>query len=361
MSVEERLANELHNRAEKQLLRTLTDYSKLIDFASNDYLSFGKLPFENGPAGGTGSRLISGTQDQILEIEKELASIHNFESGLIFNSGYTANIGLFSTIPSKNDVIFYDKLIHASIRDGLQLSKAKSIGFSHNDLDDLEQKLKRIEADNVFVVVESVYSMDGDSPNFEKLIELTGKHNLKLIVDEAHAVGIQGKNGEGLIHELGYTNDVFALVVPYGKAMGLFGAGIFSSKIVIDYLINYCRSFIYTTAFPITYYQILQDRYNRLKETKPTKSKHLKELFISELKSSFKLYGGEYGNIVSVSFSGNDNCKKTEAYLSDKGFFAKAILNPTVAEGQERIRICFHEHNTEEEVKNLINALKKGK
>lgn len=358
MSVEERLTNELNNRAEKQLLRSLTDYSELIDFASNDYLNFGKLPFLAGPSGGTGSRLISGTQHQILEIENQLAQIHNFESGLIFNSGYVANVGLFSTIPSKNDVIFYDKLIHASIRDGLQLSIAKSIGFKHNDLEDLEQKLQRINAEQVFVVVESVYSMDGDSPDFKHLIELTNKYQFNLIVDEAHAIGLQGNNGEGVIHELGFTNEVFALVIPYGKAMGMFGAGVFSSKVVIDYLINFCRSFIYTTAFPVSYYQTLQERYSRLKEVKPTNSKELKKSFIEGVSTHYKLYGGDFGNIVSVSVSGNEQCKKLEQHLAQEGFFAKAILSPTVAEGQERIRICFHEHNTKEEVKQLIKALK---
>ena len=359
--MERRLKSELSKRAEHQLLRNLSDFSGLIDFASNDYLSFGKLPFLNGPSGGSGSRLISGNNNEINNIEKKLAQCHGFESGLIFNSGYSANVGFFSTIPSKNDVIFYDKLIHASIRDGLQLSKGKSIGFKHNDLYVLEQKLKRVQGDQLFVVVESVYSMDGDSPNFEALIHLKNKFKFNLIVDEAHAVGIQGKKGEGLVKELGYTDEVFALIVPYGKAMGLFGAGIFSSKVVIDYLINFCRSFIYTTAFPLTYYQTLNSRYSLLKNNKPLKSRQLKKQFIDEIPSHFKLYKGEYGNIVSIGIATNETCKNMERYLTQKGIFAKAILSPTVNEGQERIRICFHEHNTEEEVSELIAAFKEWK
>src|SRR5690606_26004002 len=180
----------------------------------------------------TGSRLLSGNFELYEKAENFLAEFHNSEAGLIFNSGYDANLGFFSSVPQKGDVVFYDEYIHASIRDGLQLSRAKSFKFRHNDIEDLQKGIIRFrESDrnnfaDIYVVTESVFSMDGDIPDLENLSAFTDENNCFLVIDEAHSVGIFGVKGEGLVQHFGLEEKVFARIVTFGKAMGVHGAAI---------------------------------------------------------------------------------------------------------------------------------------
>lgn len=204
------LNERLAQRREADLLRTLVDKSHLVDFCSNDYLGLAQSdPFKQllnhkltqnatHQIGATGSRLISGNSLYIEQLEQKIATFHQAPTGLLFNSGYDANIGVFSSIARRGDTLITDELAHASIIDGTRLTHAKRLRFRHNDLNDLEKKL-RVAEGNIFVGIESVYSMDGDTAPLKEIVALTEQFGAHLIVDEAHATGIYGTKGEGLV------------------------------------------------------------------------------------------------------------------------------------------------------------------
>ena len=254
------LEKKLKEREQANALRVLGLHDGTIDFCSNDYLGIAKNKLientiqGNLSHGSTGSRLLSGNYQLIEETEKLIADFHAAEEGLIFNSGYDANVGLLSSVPQKGDVIIYDKLSHASIRDGVRLSFASSVSFLHNDVADLEKKLSGAATppQNIFVVTESVFSMDGDMAPLLEISELCDKYNAALIVDEAHATGVMGERGEGLIQHLGLQQKCFARLHTFGKACGCHGAVILGSAQLKKYLINFARSLIYRTALPPT-------------------------------------------------------------------------------------------------------------
>ena len=219
----ERFERALEERQLAGNLRQLRPASTRVDFCSNDYLGLARtdLLVEQAPAraGATGSRLITGNYPAIELLEGQLATYHGAESGLIFGSGYTANIGLLTCVARRGDTLLYDQLCHASLRDGLQLSPARTLGFRHNDLDELEAKLRRSGGQR-FVVVESIYSMDGDAAPLVDLTSLCTRYDAALIVDEAHAVGVFGARGEGLVSALGLEAAVWARIVTFGKEIG---------------------------------------------------------------------------------------------------------------------------------------------
>ena len=260
-SAEEQLRLSLDERKSKHSLRSLTVSKGLVDFCSNDYLGFSRSEIlrekiqqaeKENPSdrtGSTGSRLISGNTRFCEEIENRIAKFHHAEAGLIFNSGYDANLGIFSSVPERNDTILYDQLVHASIRDGIRLSYAHAFSFKHNDLEDLGRRLK-VATGNIFVAVESIYSMDGDCAPLVEMSELCRQYGANLIVDEAHASGVFGRCGEGKVVELGLENQVFARLHTFGKALGCHGAIVVGSETLRSYLVNFARSFIYTTALP---------------------------------------------------------------------------------------------------------------
>lgn len=218
--------------------RTLKLTNGLVDFTSNDYLGFAKDEAllelvekefqELSSLGSTGSRLLSGNSQYAEELETRIAAFHNAESALLLNSGFDANYGLLSSLPYRGSTIFYDELVHASIHDGIRASKADSVSFKHNDVADLEKALSLIEGLK-YVVVESVYSMDGDFAPLAEIVALCEKYDAGLIVDEAHATGVIGKNGEGLVQHLGLQNKCLARVHTFGKALGAHGAVILGS------------------------------------------------------------------------------------------------------------------------------------
>ena len=237
------LSRKLSVREKEGTLRILQTGEGLTDFFSNDYLGFAsdqEIDLEVGNEdlpgfqknGSTGSRLISGNSKAHEELESALAAFFSAESALLFNSGYDANIGLLSAVLQRQDAVFFDRLSHASIRDGISLSSASSYGFEHNDLVDLKKKLsngRSISGQN-YVVVESVYSMDGDEAPLEELVAFCRSEKLYLIVDEAHATGVLGPDGSGLVSSLGLERDVFARVHTFGKALGCHGAAVLGSQ-----------------------------------------------------------------------------------------------------------------------------------
>jgi len=369
-NAEQFLQQKLNERKEKNRLRELT-YSKLpVDFCSNDYLGLARSKelihlidketrhlshFKNG---ATGSRLLTGNNFYTEETEQYIADFHSSASALLFNSGYDANVGLLSSIPQRGDTIISDELIHASLIDGARLSYAERFRFKHNNVADLEQKLKNAKG-LCYVVVESIYSMDGDIAPLVEICDLCLKYQANLIVDEAHAIGIFGDKGKGLIHHLGLENNVFARIVTYGKALGTHGAAVLGSNNLRNYLINFARSFIYTTAAPLHQiiaircaYQILTQ--NDYQQELTEKIKYYNDLIAETSLMRIKSNSA----IQTILFNDDLNAKNAAIFLQNKGFDVKAILSPTVPEGQERLRICLHLYNTHEEIRNFINHLK---
>lgn len=352
----------LTQREEANAFRFLRQSEGLIDFCSNDYLGLAQRGEEfqgKQIKGSGGSRLLAGNYPEIEEFESFLAEFHQSESALLFNSGYNANVGFFSAVPQKGDTIFYDELIHASIKDGMRLSFAKSYSFKHNDVNDLKNKLKRAEGD-VYVVVESVYSMDGDSAPLVELAAFCEEEGLCLIVDEAHGVGVFGDNGEGLVQALGLEEKVPVRIITFGKAVGAHGAAVVSNQLIKDFLINFCRSFIYTTALPPHAIQSLQSSYDALKS----------EGLSGKLAKKIKLFKSQFSDLDSqplissdssiqcILFFGNELVKSVSRELVGAGFDVRPVMSPTVKKGEERIRICLHVFNSDEEIINLANAIK---
>lgn len=353
----------LDKRKHENAFRSLKKNNGLTDFCSNDYLGFASekeihiLDNELAQYGATGSRLISGNHQITEEVEDYLSNFYKAESALIFNSGYNANVGLFSALPQRNDTIIYDELIHASIRDGIRLSNAKSYSFSHNNLENLIQKLKS-SSGNIYVTVESIYSMDGDMAPLKEIAEISKQYNAALIVDEAHAVGIYGK-GAGLTAELSLIDDVFARVVTFGKAFGTHGAAVLGNKLLKDYLINFSRAFIYTTALPLHSVLTIKKAHEFLKNH-PERIEKLNQN-IEYFKSLIVNYQLSIINsesaIQCIIVSGNEKVKKLAEEIQEQGFNVRPILSPTVPAGQERLRICLHSFNSENEISLLIKIL----
>ncbi len=377
------LKKRLKVREEQGLLRKLSLPNNLIDFSSNDYLGFArsvdlqKLVSEELSTfnfqlstgfGSTGSRLLTGNSQYAEELETFIAKYHKAEAGLIFNSGYTANVGLISSVAHKEDVIFYDELSHASIYDGIRLSKAESFPFRHNDLNHLEERLKffqseRKENSNYYIIVESVYSMDGDFAPLMEFVSICEDYNVKLIVDEAHATGIFGKNGEGKVVELGLEQKVFARVHTFGKALGCHGSIVLGSESLRNYLINFSRPFIYTTALPIHTLVSIKSAYKLLSISNEGISKinGLIKFFREKIHNSgLNNFLNSFSPIQSVILEGNENVKNISGLIQKDGFDVRPILSPTVPKGKERLRICLHSFNTEEEINGLLLSLKKN-
>ena len=231
------LLKAIDQRKKEDAFRSLSLKNYIVDFYSNDYLGLAHNPQQREYAqallsrepqhnGSTGSRLLSGNYPLIEQAEEQLAAFHQAPKGLIFNSGYDANVGIFSSIPLKGDVVLYDQYIHASIRDGLQLTNAQSFKFKHNSLEDLREKLERFSGKytTIYIATEAVFSMDGDIPNLKEMVALAKQYHAYLIVDEAHSVGVFGERGEGLCQQLGIADEVFLRLITFGKGIGAHGA-----------------------------------------------------------------------------------------------------------------------------------------
>ncbi len=365
--VQQHINKKLEERILSGNLRQLSKFDCLIDFCSNDYLGFArssilKNTITNELAhisiisnGSTGSRLLSGNSEYAENLEKTIASMYHCDAGLIYSTGYTANLGLFSALPEKGDTIIMDELIHASIIDGARLSFANRFKFKHNDLKSLEDKLKK-STGICYVVIEGVYSMDGDSPNIEAILTLTEKYQANLIIDEAHSIGLYGL---GLVNNL-ISNRIFARIITFGKALGGHGAIILGSKSLINFLINFSRPFIYTTAPPLHQlvginmaFQLLLQSENEILNLKKNiaffKSNILTNEYFPILRSD--------SAIQCLILKSNNLAKDLSVKLQLLGMDVRPVLSPTVANGSERIRICLHSYNSNTEIELLTNTI----
>ena len=312
-------------------------------------------------ASASGSRLLTGNHQLYGQLEDYLVAAYGNDV-LVYNSGYTANLGVLASVPQRGDIILYDELSHASIRDGIQLSNAKSYKFRHNDLQHLSELLDRYVGQDIYVVTESVFSMDGDSPDLISLSEICNEKKAYLIVDEAHAVGVFGL---GLLQQKGISSKVFAQIVTFGKGLGSHGAAVVGSKELTSYLVNFSRSLIYATASSphtiattLAAFRYLQS--NAGKQDQLTLRTLI--LYFETRVSAYQLsaYFIENDSAIKICLvGGNEKTKKIAGLLQEAKFDIRPILSPTVAVGSERLRICLHAYNTEQEIDQVLQLLQK--
>lgn len=350
-------------------LRQLHVTKNLIDFASNDYLGLARSPdlafsiikeWENcqkpfNGCGSTGSRLLTGNSAYVEELENHLADFHGYKAGLIFNCGYMANLGLLSSVISREDIIFYDTAVHASMHDGISLSYALAYPFRHNDLFHLEQRLNNIQSKGQrFICIESIYSTDGSKAPLQEICHLSKLYNAHLIVDEAHASGIWGPCGRGLVAEHGLKQQVFAQITTFGKAWGAFGAIILGSQQLKQMMINFSRSFIYTTALPFHVLAAIKSSCELMPALEKQRDR-LKQLILHYQKVS---PSSSETQIQCIKIRGNGSVKDVATKLALEGFDVRPLRSPTVKRGHELLRICLHAFNTEEQISRLVERIK---
>ncbi len=368
----EKLRVKLDKRTSEGRLRKFLPQSDLVDFSSNDYLGFARdvqlfnnihsylLQNTNILNGSTGSRLLTGNHPLFEELEALLCREHKSEAALVFNSGYDANLGLFSSLVQKGDVVLFDEYIHASIRDGLRLSSAKAYKFKHNNINSLGRLLENHKDKAVvYVVSESVFSMDGDTPDLSTLSEICFKYNARLILDEAHAMGVFGR---GLAQTLDLHNKVFARIITFGKALGCHGAAVLGGNSLKQYLINFARSIMYTTALTphtaasvICTYKILSEAYGlgEVDKLHTNISFFKKEIARLGLGKFFI----ESTSAVQSIVLPNGNVRQISEALRNTGFDVRPILYPTVSEKSERLRFCIHSFNSTDEITEVLRRL----
>ena len=342
---------------------------KYLDFSSNDYLGLSqhihmiqamKGAVESYGVGATGSRLLSGDSSKTHELEALLAEWHQKEAALVFNSGFQMNTGLFKMLCTKDDLIIADRLCHASLIDGALASDATLLRYRHNDTRHLAQVLEKNRPfyKQIMIVTESVFSMDGDIAPLEKIIILKEKHNATLLVDEAHALGVFGKNGGGIIEKLGVQNKVDYIVGTFGKALGSFGAFIALSNHMKEKAVNQCRAFIYSTALPIP---VIVVNIASIKLVQKMKGVALnlqnmaKEFRTRLQKKGVKTYGES--QIIPIIIEEEVRLHKIVQGLQNAGIWVNAIRPPTVPKGTSRLRISLTTQHTKEQLTALSQLI----
>lgn len=367
------LKNDSHHRVIRNIRMKSGKYiefdgKQLINLSSNNYLGladnqeivneFLKSGGNEYSFGSASARLLTGNLPVYSELEELLATLYNKDRALLFNSGYHANVGINSALVSREDVIFSDKLNHASIIDGMCLSTAKFFRYPHNDMERLEALLEK-ERNNfkkAVIVTESIFSMDGDCANFAKIVELKEKYDCILVVDEAHAFGVFGEKGLGVCEQLNLIDKVDLIVGTFGKAVGSVGAFVVGSDILIDYLINKARSFIFSTSLPpVNVAFSLWIIENYLAQMKEERYKMLdlgRNLYA-------RLNGGQnhYSQIVPVIIGDNKKTCEVCDILFQNGYFTLPVRPPTVPEGTSRLRLSLTTDIVEKDLERLVEIL----
>ena len=311
--------------------------------------------------GSGASRLVCGNSDEHLQLEQELARFKKTEAALVFNCGYMANVGIMSALCGREDVILSDRLNHASIVDGAVLSRAEFRRYPHKDVNTLEDMLRKVSGfRRRLIVTDTVFSMDGDIAPLRDLVRLAKAHNAWLMVDEAHACGVFGPTGAGLVEELGLGDDVPVQMGTLSKAAGSFGAYVAGSRELIDYLINTARSFIFTTALPPAVaaasraaLRIIRDepeRRERLRRNADLLRRELQGLGFDTLES--------VSPVIPVVVGKAEEAVGLSQRLLERGIFVSAIRPPTVPKGTARLRVTVTAAHTEEDLARCVEAFK---
>jgi 8-amino-7-oxononanoate synthase len=370
MQFPKNLQQKLNARLNQGTYRHLKTSPAQIDFCSNDYLGLARSAalkqlvtleseqFSDYLMGATGSRLLSGNHPIHELLEVQLATFHQAEAALLFNSGYVANLGIFSAVPQRGDTIFYDEASHASIKEGIRLSLAKAYSFKHNSLEDLNRKFKHATG-SAYVAVESIYSMDGDQAPLPELTSFCEKQDAYLIVDEAHSNGLFGPNGEGLVVEQNLTSKVFARIMTFGKAIGSHGAAVVGSTALREYLINFSRPFIYSTALPLHNILAIKGAYSFLPSLQAERQhlKQLSEYLNQELAATTGIFLKNPGPINCIFHNNVAQLKIISEQLQLNNIDVRPVFSPTVPTGKERLRVIIHAYNTQEQVETLLQHL----
>lgn len=351
---------EIRNIEEKDEKYICFNGKKLLNLSSNNYLGLGDnkniteefLNFADSKYsfGSASARLLTGNLPVYNELEETLSRLFNKDRALLFNSGYHANVGISSSIADKNDVIFSDKLNHASIIDGMLLSGGKFFRYLHNDTESLEKLLirERKNFNNAIIITESVFSMDGDIADLKKIVELKEKYNCILIVDEAHAFGVFGEKGLGISETLGITDKIDLIVGTFGKSIGSMGAFVVGNKILIEYLTNKARSFIFSTALPP-----IQTAFSKwIIETKLPKTIEKRTNLLNLTRRL-----GHESHIIPVIIGSNAETEQVCKRLFDAGYFTLPIRPPTVPEGTSRLRLSLTTEIKEEDLEKLTKII----
>lgn len=346
------------------------DGKNLLNFSSNDYLNLSTKQelveeflseYSNSAQfqfSSASARLLSGTTAVYKELETTLANLFNKEAALIFNTGYQCNLGVISTIAKKGDLILSDKLNHASIIDGMRLSEADFKRYKHLNYEHLEELLKKHRNDykNILIISESVFSMDGDIADINKLIELKQKYNCLLMIDEAHAFCAAGESLTGISE--GTNIDI--LTATFGKALGSFGAFAVANRTIIDYLINKARSFIFSTSIPpinIAWTNWLLTKKRELITEQKQKLKNLTDKTHTYL-SQNKIETISQSQIIPIVLGTDEKAIKTAEQLRNLGYFVLPIRPPTVPPNTSRLRLSLTADLDFEQVKELIDYAK---
>ncbi len=351
-----KLHRKLAKRHEEGTLRSLSSFEGFADFASNDYLGLARDIGTITKAGTTGSRLISGNSERLEQLERRLSVFFGSEAGLFFNSGYDANLGMLSSIPQRGDVILYDEFVHASARDGIRLSLARAFSFKHNDVRDLERLFNKWSGKTIYVVTESLFSMGGDFCPLKEIVKVCKAHNAWMILDEAHAGGVVGPAGKGLAVQEGVTSNRMIRLITLGKAYGSHGAIVLCNEDFRNYLINFARSFIYTTALSAGHFEeVCQKIESETLNARRMQLQKVIEEFRSKVKGS--LLSDSTSPIQMIACASKQELRETEANCIENKLHIKAIYPPTVPEGMEAIRVCLHHFNTSSEIDNVVHFL----
>jgi 8-amino-7-oxononanoate synthase len=320
-----------------------------IDLVSNDYLGLAEHPYINEamrdalgalPAGSGGSRLLRGHHRIFALLEERLAEFTGSESALLFGSGYAANIGLLQAIISPTDVIVSDERNHASLIDGMRLTKASTVIYPHQDLDALESALSKPRTGRAVVITESVFSMDGDVTPLANVCDIAERNGAVVIIDEAHATGMYGARGSGRVEELGLRDRVLATIHTGGKALGSGGAWVAGSSTLRDVMVNRARSFVFSTApLPILCAALRAGLDLIEREPERRREVHRKSSLLTRALAEGGLETGSQSMIVPIIVGANDAATTLQASLADAGFDVRAIRPPSVAAGTARLRV----------------------
>lgn len=348
------------------LSKVVIDGQRQLVFSSNNYLGLANDPrliyaaetiLHEFGVGSSGSRLTTGHTDWHHKLEKKIAHFKQTEAALLFSSGFLANVGVLSSLPEKGDVILSDQLNHASIIDGCRLSKAETVVYHHIDMDDLEAKLKATATyHRRFIVTDGVFSMDGTTAPLDQIIPLAKRYNAYVIVDDAHATGVLGKTGRGTSEYFGVHPDV--MIGTLSKAIGTEGGFVAGSKVLIDFLLNHARTFIFQTAMPPA---ICAASYAALEMIEDSNSKR-EQLYsnVEKIKTSLIEMGytvkGEMTPIIPVIIGDANEAVIFADRLQENGIFAPAIRPPTIPKGESRIRLTVTSDHTKKEIDYLLEC-----
>jgi 8-amino-7-oxononanoate synthase len=362
----------LENRKAQNLFRQFGSLRKegSIDFYSNDYLGlchfaesqnlFREELKADFSLGSSGSRLVSGQQEELEQLERECSRFFKSETGLFFPNGFMANLALFSCMATRHDTILFDEQAHVSIKEGIRLSLAGSFPFLHNNPEDLEKKLKKAKG-RKFVAIEGIYSMSGHLASLKSIVEVCKQHQAYLIIDEAHSTGVLGEAGEGLALSEKLENQIWVRNYTFGKALGTAGAFLALSPIAREFLTNFSFPLIYSTSPSPLQVKVCRIQLKQLKEEKhriPLLQSNIRSWLAWAENQAFEVTKNAHSPVQFIRIRGNEKALALAKFINEQAIQIKAMLKPTVREGEEGLRVSLHSQNLPSDFERLAQAIK---